>query len=92
MIFTNGNWDGIEHTIKPLDINAISKYQNVDPKPLQEQLNRSIKSAVISQLRSEYEQAEQKIMEEWIRGADPSGFKLDRMTAEMLIHVLENEL
>lgn len=78
--------------ITPLNTDEIRKYQNIDPIPLQEHLNHSIKAAVISQLRSQCEEAEKKLMEEWVNDADSSGFKLDRMTAELLIHVLENEL
>ena len=78
--------------IRPLNIAEINKYQNIDPQPIMEQLNSSIKSTVISHLRSECAQAEQKLMEEWDSDADSSGFKLDQMTAEMLIHVLESEL
>lgn len=78
--------------IKPLDIEKISKYRNINPTPLLVQLNNSIKSAVISQLHSESEEAEQKLMEEWINDAEPSGFKLDKMTAGLLIQVLEAEL
>ena len=87
-------WDRTYTVLKitPLDIAGISKYQNVDPTPLMEQLNKSIKETISSHLRNECEQAEQKLMEEWINDAESSGFKLDRMTAEMLIHVLENEL
>jgi hypothetical protein len=38
------------------------------------------------------QEVEQKLMDEWINDSSSSGFKLERMTAEMLIHVLENEL
>lgn len=78
--------------ITPLDIAEISKYQNVDPTPLMEQLNKSIKATISAHLRTECKQAEQKLMEEWINDVESNGFKLDRMTAEMLIHVLESEL
>ena len=78
--------------IRPLNIAEISKYQNIDPQPLLEQLNSSIKSSVIFHLRSECAQAEQKLTEEWDNDVFSTGFKLDHMTAELLIHVLENEL
>ena len=56
------------------------------------QLNNSVKSAVISQLHSESEETGQKLMEEWINDAEPSGFKLEKLTAGLLIQVLEAEL
>lgn len=78
--------------IKAVDITIISKFHAIDPNPYMEQLNRSIRSAVIAHLRAEYEQAEKNAMDAWADDADISRFKLDRITAETLIHILENDL
>lgn len=78
--------------ITPLNTEEVSTYQSTDIKPMMDSLNSSIKSAVIAQLRAECEQADRKCMEEWENDATTTGFKLDRMTAEMLIHVLKNEI
>ena len=78
--------------IQPLNEDEISKYKDIVQKAMMEELSRSVKSSVIAQLREECNQAEQKSLEEWENDEVQGGFKLDRMTAEVLVHVLENEL
>lgn len=78
--------------IQPLNEEEISKYKDVAQKPMMEELGRSVTSSVIAQLRAECDQAEQKSLEEWGNDEVQPGFKLDRLTTELLVHVLENEL
>ena len=78
--------------IQPLNEDEISKYKDIVQKPIMEELSRSVKNVIIAQLRAECEKGEQNSLEAWGDDEAEEEFKLDRMVAELLVHVLENEL
>ena len=93
-LYKNCGWDRTYTLLEimPLDIEEIGRYADVNVQAEKGALNSGIKAAVIAQLRSEYQNADRKCMEEWVNDAVTEGFKLDRMTAELLIHVLQSEI
>lgn len=78
--------------IIPLDEGEISKYADIDVKPITEALSRNLKNAITSQLRSECVKADRQHLQEWENDTVTDSFKLDHMTAESLIHILWNEI
>ena len=78
--------------VEPLKVDEIQKYADADTTQMVEALRNELQSQITAQLRTECDRAEEKYLEEWERDDIPKSFKLDRMTAESLIHLLWNEV
>ena len=78
--------------VTPLNTDEVLKYADMDVTPMLETLPNDLKNAITSQLRSECAKADQQHLQEWENDAVTGSFKLDRMTAESLIHILWNEI
>lgn len=78
--------------VTPLNTDEILKYSDMDVQPMLETLSNDLKNAITSQLRSECDKADKQHLQEWANDAVTNSFKLDRLTAESLIHILWNEI
>ena len=87
-------WDRTYTLLKviPSNMDEIRNYGDVDVQPMIKALSDDIKAAITVQLHTECDKADKKCLEEWENGEGAYSFKLDRMKAEQLIHMLWNEI
>ena len=79
-------------SVEPLKMDEIQKYADADTTQMVEALRNELQSQITAQLRAECDRADQKCLDEWEHDNITKSFKLDRMTAESLIHLLWNEV
>ena len=70
----------------------MEKYKKLDVAIMKTNLAASIKKGVAAALRSESETAVKLVLEEWENDTPTPKFRLDPMTAELLVHIITDEI
>ena len=79
-------------SVTPLEMDEIQRYADTDITQTVEALRNELQTQITTQLRIECDKADKKHLDEWEDNDVTTSFKLNRMTAESLIHLLWNEV